>query len=288
MKNILLPTDFSENSWNAIKYAINFFEDETCNFYILHINLINKVLMDDSAYVATDDLIEDIFLKPSRKKLRHLLKQIVLEFPKNKNHKFNILTDYNFFIDAIRKTVQDHQIDLIVMGTKGATNYNRIRIGSHTGDVFTKVKCPTLAIPLEARFSKPKTIAFPSDFTLHYNLNLLNPLNDILKKDKALLSIVHISKSAVHLNKDQEKNKALLDDYFNAVPHEFKYLNAKNTEEAIQCFTESRNVDLICMVAKNLNYFQQLLFQSTITSVSYHTKIPFLVLHENTFIKTAI
>ncbi|MEQ9582104.1 MAG: universal stress protein, partial [Arenibacter sp.] len=34
MKNILFPTDFSLNSWNAIKYAIELFKDAPCNFYV--------------------------------------------------------------------------------------------------------------------------------------------------------------------------------------------------------------------------------------------------------------
>ena len=40
MKNVLLPTDFSENSWNAIKYAIHFLENIECHFYLLHVNRI--------------------------------------------------------------------------------------------------------------------------------------------------------------------------------------------------------------------------------------------------------
>ena len=36
MKHILLPTDFSDNSWNAITYAIQLFKDEACVFFILN------------------------------------------------------------------------------------------------------------------------------------------------------------------------------------------------------------------------------------------------------------
>ena len=36
MKNILLPTDFSDNSWNAIQYAVELFKDEKCNFFLLN------------------------------------------------------------------------------------------------------------------------------------------------------------------------------------------------------------------------------------------------------------
>ena len=36
MKKILLPTDFSENSWNAIQFALHFFKDQRCNFILLN------------------------------------------------------------------------------------------------------------------------------------------------------------------------------------------------------------------------------------------------------------
>ena len=48
MKNILLPTDFSENSWNAIIYALHFFEKSICNFYLLHVNRLNNIITNDS------------------------------------------------------------------------------------------------------------------------------------------------------------------------------------------------------------------------------------------------
>ena len=37
---------------------------------------------------------------------------------------------------------------------------------------------------------------------------------------------------------------------------------------------------MMIMIAKNLNYFQQILFHSKIEKISYHTNVPFLVLHE--------
>ena len=48
-------------------------------------------------------------------------------------------------------------------------------------------------------------------------------------------------------------------------------------ENGIQCFVESRNVDLIIMVAKNLNLFQRIFLKPLVEEISYHTEIPFLV-----------
>lgn len=280
MKNILLPTDFSENSWNAIVYAISFFEVTTCNFYLLHVNKFGQMILNDSQYIATQEVIEDIYTKPAKQQLRKILKRINRQFSPNEKHRFYTLTDYNFFIDSIRKCVDEKKIDCIVMGTKGASGLKKIIVGSNTGDIITKVKCTTLAVPENAKFVKLKEIAFPTDFSLSYDISILQPLSEILERYKSALRMVHISKGKADLNTEQNKNKELLEDYFSHFNHSFYYLKNKKVEDAVQCFIESRNIDMICMVAKNLNYFQQILFHSRIEEISYHVETPFLVLHE--------
>lgn len=280
MKNILLPTDFSENSWNAIKYAINFFEYEPCNFYLLHVNRLSATLVNDSPYIATEDVIEDFYIKPIKLKLRKVLKRIAENFTINKSHRFYTLTDYNFFIESIRKHVDEKNIDAIVIGTKGASGLKKIIIGSNTANVITKVKCTTLAIPEAAEFTKLKEIAFPTDFSLSYDIQLLDPLSKIIEKHQSTLRILHINKKKTNLSTEEYKGKELLEDYFSDFKHSCHFLTNKKVEDAIQCFVESRAINMICMVAKNLNYFQQILFHSKVEEISYHTEIPFLVLHE--------
>lgn len=280
MKNILLPTDFSENSWNAIKYALAFFENHKCNFYLLHINLLSNVVINDSPYIPTQDVIEDIYTKPSKIELRNIIKRISKQLENNKKHKFYTLTDYNFFIDAIKQQVDKKKIDLIVMGTKGASGLKKYLVGSNTGDVITKVKCNTLIVPENANFIKIREIAFPTDFSLAYTIHKLEPIIEIMKAYNSSLRIVHISKKKVELDSDQIKNKELFEDFFNRQKYSFHFLTNTKIEDAIQCFIESRDIDLITMVAKNLNYFQQILFHSKVEEISYHTDIPFLVLHE--------
>ena len=79
---------------------------------------------------------------------------------------------------------------------------------------------------------------------------------------------------------DQQINKGYLEDYFANNNFNFHHLTNNSLESAIQSFVEKRKVNLITMVAKNLNYFQRILFHPTIKEISYHTDIPFLVLHE--------
>ncbi|GAB4157537.1 MAG: universal stress protein [Winogradskyella sp.] len=280
MKNVLLPTDFSENSWNAIKYAIHFFNSSKCGFYVLHVNSLNNIISQDDNLTFDAYNPENTYTKITKHKLRRFVKRISNIEPNKNSHRFFILTETGFFIDSIRKIVTEKLIDFIVMGTKGASDLNEIILGTNTADVITKVKCTTLAIPEKAEFTPPKEIAFPTDLNLTYNLDVLHPLVEIINNFKASLRILHINKNRKYLNGYLDENITLLEDYFTNIESSFHYFNDKKVEDAVHYFVESKNIDLICMVAKNLNYFQQLFFHSNIDKVSYHTDKPLLVLHE--------
>ena len=76
MKNILIPTDFSENSWNAIKYALLFFKKTPCNFYLLHVTLIPNYAAGDVPIIPTETVLENTLLKQAKKGLKQLQKKI--------------------------------------------------------------------------------------------------------------------------------------------------------------------------------------------------------------------
>ena len=65
MKNILLPSDFSKNSKNAIQYAIKFFENEECHFYILNIQKSSKYITANLGAGPQSDCVYDIVANKS-------------------------------------------------------------------------------------------------------------------------------------------------------------------------------------------------------------------------------
>lgn len=279
MKNILLPTDFSENALNAITYALNLFEESACNFYLLHVIKPNDIGISDSPYLASTTQVTDVYTQTAKARLKDLVIHISTTLSTNKKHRFYTITDHNFLVESIRQQVSDKKINMIVMGTKGASGLKRIIVGSNTGDVITKVHCNALVVPENATFKNLKEVAFPTDFSMLYNINILQPVVNIIEKHAASIRILNISKKDMVLHNDQIKNKELLEDYFSNLNHSFHFLTNTKVEDAVQCFVESRNIDMITMVAKNLNYFQHILFHSKIKKISYHTDVPFLVLH---------
>ena len=53
MKNILIPTDFSDNSVNALRYALDFLMESEATFYVLHVASLSTIATPETAHVHT-------------------------------------------------------------------------------------------------------------------------------------------------------------------------------------------------------------------------------------------
>ncbi|MBM1106577.1 universal stress protein [Aurantibacter crassamenti] len=282
MKNILMPTDFSENAWNALLYAKQLFKNTKCNFYIVHVSdfidsPMNTAFYEEGENGQTQELVES-----SKKQLTNLLRKIENNIS-NKNHNYIGLHEHGFFLETIKEHIAQKKINLIVMGTTGVTGMRKRIIGSNSGDVITKVKCNTLIIPKGVVFSVPQEVAFPTDYNIFYSHNILDAITEMLGLCEGNIRVMNVSKADRELTITQQKNREYLFDYLNETfdkNNSFHTITNKSVNAAIQCFVESRDIDMIIMVAKNLNFIQQILFDSLTEKVSFHTSVPFFVIHE--------
>ena len=279
MKNILLPTDFSSNSLNAIQYGVELLKNEECIFYLLNTFRVPYVDNDElmNYNVQKLQVLEDVLFKSSQKELKAVAKKIKF----SSDHEFKLLSDYNLFVNSIKQTIEEYHIDLIIMGTKGATGAKEIFMGSNTGDVIMKTDCNVLAVPNQATFKIPKEIVFPTDFRLLYNEGELDILRKMVIQNSSKIRILHVQNEE-SLDEEQKVNKKDLIRYFDDLNYSFHTLTNTDFESAVHCFTQSRgDIDMIAIIAKHYNIFQRLFFKPKVEDLSFHTKIPLLVLHKN-------
>ncbi|MBT8297900.1 MAG: universal stress protein, partial [Maribacter sp.] len=236
MFQILIPTDFSKNAWNALEYGLKLFESINCTFYLLHINPIPTYSGAGTSVKGSSKMVQESVLRESKESLEQLLLEIK-NIPASPKHTFIPIALYDFFVDSIKREVETRKINLIIMGTKGSTGLKKVTMGSNTGDVITKVKCPLLAVPENAKFKIPKEITFPTDYYLRYDLKVLDTLIEMVTMNNAVLRVLHISKKGEVLSDEQQENKDFLNDYLRDVEHSFHSLTGNDLETAVQCFT---------------------------------------------------
>ena len=275
MKNILLPTDFSENSYNAIKYALQLFSEEECTFYLL--NTYTPILYDNEylVYSASQPTLTEIYKNNSLKGLNRILKRIKRNFP-NEKHEFKRISSFNMLSDEIKEQVREKQIDLVVMGTKGATNADEILLGTHTVHAIKKVKCPLLAIPAHFDYRPPKEILFPSDYETDLP-QLLEILKGIATNNASVIHILHVY-FGPSLTEEQEQRKKALGKMFKDNGHHFYSIADKSVPQAIYDFQEENDVDMLVMINNKHSFFENLLFRPVVNEIGFHVRVPFLVI----------
>ncbi|WMI69527.1 universal stress protein [Mangrovimonas sp. YM274] len=276
MKNILLPTDFSENSWNAIKYALQLFENETCKFYLLH-TYTPPIYQMDYALLIPDNLsMVDTARTKAVEGLNNFVERIHKEFP-NSKHTIEYQAIFNTLIQEIIIFTRQKEIDYIVMGTKGASGTKGILFGSNTVHVFKSVKCPVLAIPENFTFETPHEVLFPTDYSIQYKEIQLKPIRDILSAHSSRINILNVEPD-IGLSDWQESNKAILDDYFKNMAHIFHSLSDLTVVEAIAKFQVKAKINLLVMINNKHSFFENLFFKSNINQIGFNLKVPFLLI----------
>lgn len=280
MKNILLPTDFSDNSWNAIQYAVELFKDEKCNFFLL--NTYTPIIYDVeymNVGAASFGLI-DAMREASEKGVSKLQKKIEKKYA-NSDHKFIQISSFNTLTFEIQELSEAKPMDYIVMGTKGATGLDEVLFGSNTVHVIKKAKCPVLAIPSGFSFEAPKEILFPSDYEISFKKKQVKPIVDIALSQTSKVHVLNVS-YGYDLSEKQEKNKQKLNTLFNTISHVFHSVPDQNVTEAISEFQQKTRVNLLVMINNKHSFFENLFFKSKIKEIGFHLNVPFLVIPSNT------
>lgn len=279
MKKILLPTDFSDNSINAIRYAIELYKSEQCEFYLLNVQKVSSFVSDDLMAMQPSETIFNSLISSAKDRITRFIKKIKTEY-KNPLHEFKSKVDYDNFIDAINQLVEIEQIDLIVMGTKGASNIGKTLFGSNTVRVIQRCKCPVLAIPNDFKYSEIRNVAFPSNYYTKYNSENLLPLIHLAEKHNYTVHVIHVKESE-HLTEFQENNRAFLDASFSNVNHSFVELDEGRLFKAITNYITDNNIDLLAMMSRKHSFLERLFTTHPVESFAFDLKIPLLVM-ENT------
>ena len=278
-KRILLPTDFSKNAWNALKYASELYKTESIDFFILNAFKVESYDIESILVAKPGDKEYDEALEQSEKDLRKVLKMIEIKtaYP---NHTYFSMSIFDTPLSAIKAAVELKDIDLVAMGTKGATDAKSVIYGSNTIDVMEEVRnCPVLAIPNVAKYTEPKEIVFPTSFKTHYKRRELKHLYEIAKITNSAVTILHIN-TEKHLTDLQKQNKDLLEEFLDGVQYCFHWLDNVSVNAGLEEFVRRRGSDMIVFINKKHAFLDSIFTRPLVKDLGTTSQIPVLVLHD--------
>lgn len=276
MKRIILPTDFSENAYNSVQYAVNLFKAQECTFYLLHTYTPAVYQAEYILHSPGQIGLGDIYQESSITQLETLRSKIEAEY-KNPKHTFMVHSSFNLLVDEIIETVENENADMIIMGTQGATGAKEIFLGSHTVHVIKKATCPVIAVPSEFKYEKPKEILFPTDYEVDYTKKQLLQLLDIAEKHMSSIEVMHVA-TGYSLTDFQQKNKEKLDSLLSKIAHLFHDLPNQTVIDGINSFQMKKRMNLLVMIQNKHTFLERLFIEPVIKKVGFHVSIPFMVI----------
>ncbi|TDQ21967.1 universal stress protein [Tenacibaculum caenipelagi] len=280
-KKILLLTDFSETSYNAIAYALELFKTERCDFYVLNVfktvyNLIEDIIPPKPREKGYDEPKEKSLLGLDR-----VSKRIESKEEQNPFHQFNYLSlNGESLLNIVDEVVEQKDIEMVIMATKGLTDDKSSVFGSNAIQIMEKIRnCPVLVVPKKAQKKIPKEIVFPTSYRTHYKKRELTYLIDIVRTCNASLRVLHITNND-DIDKNQKERKEMLEEYFEGLNYSFHSLSCITVSMAIKCFVESRDSDMVAFINKKHAFFDTIFSKPLVKEVGYKLKVPVLVLHD--------
>jgi len=266
MLQVLVPTDFSNNSYNALYYVAKLFKTKECTFHLINVCGVLGNVDIETAQVESIQGLDAI------------AHRLVLDVGKNSKHHIKKVSLCHSVTKGISEYAKDFPIDLMVIGNKAKEEGTNILFGNNAMQLVREVnQCPVLIVPLEIDFKKVERMAFISNYA--------NPIAE--ENIRALLFFSNIMDSAlVPMSIEEGKGTDSM------AKHKAKFLKAvsKNLSKEVILplfqdkvrtileFVELWSIDMLCMVYYPHHFFLEFIGKGIIKDLNTKLSVPFLIL----------
>lgn len=279
MKKIILPTDFSENAYNAIKYAVQLFKGVETTFYLLH-TYTPAVFRAENLHSPSQVDAEDQNHTIVMEELKEIKQRLQKEF-KTHEHTFVTRAVFNTLTDEVENLAKSEKTDLIIMGTQGASGVIEVFFGTNTTEIIRTTECPLIVVPSGFEYESPKEIIFPTDYEIDYEIEQLQQLLALSGTHSSKIDVIHVS-SGYELTRDRLRNKQKLEQLLVQTPHTFHNLPDQEVIEAINTFKVDKPTALLVMIRNKKTFLERLFFEPIIKKIGLQINIPFMVIPYST------
>jgi nucleotide-binding universal stress UspA family protein len=266
MKKILVPTDFSETSLQAFRFAIQIARGSQGEIHLLH-TVELPVLFDSGAILAFEEAYMTEMRLKSEKKMEKIVDKLADGFARVKYH-----VQFGKLQLNIHRLVESAKIDLIVAGTNGAKGLREFTIGSNAEKLVRNAEVPVIVVRKAPK--EIKNIVFPTlpdmdqeDLTMR-----VKSLQDFFK---AKLHILYVNTPATFVT------TAAIDTMFTKFAkrfmlknYDFHVYNELTTEAGIINFAKSIKADMVVMRTHGRKGFAHLGSGSIAEDVVNHIDCP--------------
>ncbi|HLT33480.1 MAG TPA: universal stress protein [Aquaticitalea sp.] len=239
MKKILVPTDFSKEAENALKVAAQLAKKYDCEIYLLHMLEIPFQEIDAmSSHSALPEAM--FFMKLAHQRFEEVMAR---DYLKGLTVHETVKADSNF--SSVVDVCHEHGVDMIVMGSHGASGFKEMFIGSNAEKVVRTSDIPVLVIKNEHANFMVDNFVFASDFK-NDNKETYRQAVDLAKAFEAQIHLLMVNTPNNFSNTSDSKKR--IHEFIKNYPFDNFTVNVYNdesVEKGILNFSREIDADLI-------------------------------------------
>lgn len=277
MKTLVVPTDFSSVSVNAMNYAVDMAQAINAGIVLLHVYNVPVSFTDSPVSPVTTVSIEEM-KRTSEERLQELKKNLVTVTA----GKVEIFTEARLgeIIDELEQICASVEPLAIIMGSHGATGLERMIMGSNTLTAIRHLKCPVIVVPPGTTYHGIKKIGLACDFENVVQSTPVEYIKNIVREFGADLYVLNVQDIEQEDLEDAMMDTAYLDAMLEDVNPRYVQLTGKDVVESITSFAEHNNLDLVMVIPKKHRFIDSLFHKSASRELVTHTHIPIVSIHE--------
>lgn len=273
MKRILVPTDFSENATNALEYAVETASALKAELLILHVYKPPVFAQSALQSVVADDVARAT--KAFKERLKITQQTIQQEYPG-----LRCLVDVAIGdpVAEVLSSASEKKVDMIVMGTQGASRMVNVIFGSNTAAIIDKAECPVLCIPYSLPYKKPEKILFATNFS-YSDIEGAIMLTKIASVFDAAVVFGHVVVGA----EETEEEHRVIEKFAKEIRRLTNYEKIKgmvisdaSIHTGLDTLVEKSAVDMIALATRKRTFLERIYNPSITKKFSYYSTIPML------------
>ncbi|MBX2970644.1 MAG: universal stress protein [Cyclobacteriaceae bacterium] len=204
MKKILVPCDFSEQAVSAFRFAIDVATQAKGEIHL--INVVEVPVLHDSVLMPVMAFEEALF-KELREKAEKQFKKIREKYAPERL-KVTSQVIFGPVSRMLADYIEGNEIDLVVMGTRGASGVREVLIGSNAEKMVRNSSVPVIAVKKYVKAATIKNIVFPNTLNTEHQEDLVMKVKALQSFFKATLHIVWIN-TPTNFTRDSVTHKRL-------------------------------------------------------------------------------
>ena len=279
MRRILVPLDFSTTSKKAARFAVDIAAKTDGVVILYHLYTPEKkAAFGSRATVDENNKRAEVNIL---KRLTRLRKKLLEE--SGANIVISTIVGRTPIVNNILGFVEHNHIDMIVMGTQGATGLKKVIIGSVAAKIIAEAEVPVILVPEGFQMKQIEHVVFTTDIK-KTDRRALPIICDFAGLHEAKLTIVNMF---LKLHEGDKKGQGEFETYAKRVQKtyditnlQFKQLETANVAKTMEMLSTELNYDVLGMVRRNVEPGERIFQKSFTKEMAFMTTQPLLVVPE--------